>query len=241
MHLSLSLSLSLSPPPVSMSCCKYERFGLLETLHALPSAGWYYGNISVAQAECLLKNEPNGAFLVRDSSDSTNVTDLYTITFKIHNRFGSVRIDYSKGYFSLSLLDPGLPLFRTMLDLVSFCYNCSVVQKQPVCVLTGHHQDVHLYLTKPVTRKRRMHSLQYLCRDAIHSFVTRDKLDCLGLPKRLVEHYVCHNPYYDEQLFPIDEEKQRVPEEVKSSAPDTQSTGSRNSLQLDTGNPLLDQ
>ena len=119
-----------------MTCCKYEKFGLLETIRDIPSAGWYYGNITVAQAERLLKDEPNGAFLVRDSSDSNSITDLYTITFKIHNRFGSVRVDYSKGYFSLSLLDPGLPLFRTMMDLISFCYNCSVVQKHPcVCSL----------------------------------------------------------------------------------------------------------
>ena len=225
-----------------MTCCKYEKCGLLETIQALPSAGWYYGNITVAQAECLLKDEPNGAFLVRDSSDSTSITDLYTITFKIHNRFGSVRVDYSKGYFSLSLLDPGLPLFRTMMDLISYCYNCSVVQKQPVCVLTGHHQDVHLYLTKPVTRKRKMHSLQHYCREVIHSYVTQDKLDKLGLPQRLVEHYVRHNPYYDEQVFSVDEGKERVEQEVKfSKAPDAQSTGSRNSLQLDTGNPLLQQ
>lgn len=221
-----------------MSCCKYEKFGLLETIQALPSAGWYYGNISVAQAERLLRDEPNGAFLVRDSSDSTSKTDLYTITFKIHNRFGSVRVDYSKGYFSLSLLDPGLPLFRTMLDLISFCYNCSVVQKHPVCVLTGHHQDLHLYLTKPVTRKKQMHSLQYLCREAVHGYVTQDKLNCLGLPKRLVEHYVRHNPYYDEQLFPIEEEKERASNETKSSSSNAQSTGSKHSLQLDTGNPL---
>lgn len=224
-----------------MTCCKYERFGLLETIQALPSAGWYYGNISVSQAERLLKDEPNGAFLVRDSYDSTNTTDLYTITFKIHNRFGSVRVDYSKGYFSLSLLDPGLPLFRTMMDLISYCYNCSVVLKQPVCVLTGHHQDVHLYLTKPVTRKRQMHSLQYLCREAVHKFVTQDKLDCLGLPNRLVEHYVCHNPLFDEQLFPVEEEREQASDEIKTSPPDTQSTGSRNSLQLDTGNPPLQQ
>ena len=237
----LSLLL-LSLPSVTMTCCKYEKFGLLETIQSLPSAGWYYGNISVAQAERLLKDEPNGAFLVRDSSDSNSITDLYTITFKIHNRFGSVRVDYSKGYFSLSLLDPGLPLFRTMMDLISFCYNCSVVQKHPVCVLTGHHQDVHLYLTKPVTRKRQMHSLQYLCREAIHSYVTQDKLDRLGLPKRLVQHYISQNPFYDEQLFPIEERESESEQEVPSANAETQSTGSRNSLQLDTGNlPTLQQ
>ena len=55
--------------------------------------GWYYGNISVAEAERLLKEERNGAFLVRDSSDSGNRTDLFTIIFKTQDRYGSVRVE----------------------------------------------------------------------------------------------------------------------------------------------------
>lgn len=157
-----------------MTCCNYQRCGLLDTILTLPKSGYYYGNITVEEAERMLKNEPNGAFLVRDSrdsSDSENRTDLYTITFKIQNKYGSVRVDYAKGYFSLSLQDSGLPLFRTMMDLVSFCYNRSVVEKLPVCVLTGHsrHQDVHLYLTKPVCRHKQMHSLIFLGREHAHT------------------------------------------------------------------------
>lgn len=218
-----------------MSCCTYQRCGLLETIYTLPTIGWYYGNISVEESEKLLRNEPNGSFLVRDSSDSLSKTDLFTITFKIQNRFGSVRVDYAKGYFSLSLQDPGLPLFRTLMDLVNYCYTRSVVQKLPVCVLTGHHQhsNVYLYLSKPVSRKCQMHSLMHLCRAAIHSFVTQDKLDQLGLPKRLVECYVAENPYFDEQLFPPEDHEL---EEVDSKSEDSHSSGSRNSLQIDTGN-----
>ena len=55
--------------------------------------GWYYGNISVAEAERLLKEEHNSAFLVRDSSDSENRTNLFTITFEIQDRYGSVRVE----------------------------------------------------------------------------------------------------------------------------------------------------
>ena len=217
-----------------MTCCSTERGGLLETLETLPSMGWYYGNIQVPEAERLLKDEPNGAFLVRDSSDSQCRTDLYTITFKIHNRFGSVRVDYAKGYFSLSMQDPGLPLFRTMMDLISYSHNLSAVQKMPVCVLTGHHQhqNVHLYLTRPVSRHRKMHSLMYLCRQAIHKSVTQDNFEHLGLPKRVLDCYIYHNPYYDEQLCPLEEEVARL-DQVSE---DSRSSGSRNSLEIDTGN-----
>ena len=218
-----------------MTCCHHHKSGLLDTILTLPSAGWYYGDITVPEAESLLQNEPNGAFIVRDSSDSKNATDLFTITFKIQNRFGSVRVDYAKGYFSLSLQDPGLPLFHTLMDLISYCQHRSTVQKLPVCILTGHRQnhDVHLYLTKPVSRHRQMHSLMFLCRQTIHGFVTRDKLCRLGLPARLVEFYISQNPYFDEQLFPGEETEE---EGGRGTDVESQSTRSRNSFQLDTGN-----
>ena len=56
------------------SFCDIEHKGLLETIKALPTLGWYYGNITVDEAETILKNEPNKAFLVRDSSDSDVIT-----------------------------------------------------------------------------------------------------------------------------------------------------------------------
>lgn len=207
-------------------CCDRERNGLLETITTLPSCGYYYGNITVEQAETLLKNEPNGAFLIRDSSDSDNPRDIYTITFKVRNCFGSVRIDYAKGFFSLSLQDPGLPIFPTLMELVSYCLERSVVHKQPVCVLTGHTQNnnVNLYLTKPVSRHVRMHSLMYLCRGAVHKYITTDRMAQLGLPSRLVTYYMKHNPLFDEQLSYDEPQPDRV----------SQASSSSGSLQLET-------
>lgn len=208
-----------------MSCeCDH---GLLETLRALPSLGWYYGNITVEQAELILKHEPNGAFLIRDSSDSDNVRDIFTVTFKIRNCYGSVRIDYAKGFFSLSLQDPGLPLFPTLMGLVAYCLERSVKYKQPVCILTGHSQNhnVSLFLTKLVSRRVRMHSLMYLCRETIHESVTHDQLTQLGLPRRLVEFYVKNNPYFDEQI---------LYEAMSNPQPDRVSQQSSNSLEINT-------
>lgn len=195
-----------------------EINGLFKTIQALPSLGYYYGNITVEQAELILKKEPNGSFLVRDSSDSDNIRDIFTITFKIQNCFGSVRIDYAKGFFSLSLMDPGLPLFPTLMGLVSHCLERSVVHKQPVCVLTGHTQNnnVNLYLMKPVSRRVRMHSLMFLCRESVHRYVTADKLEQLGLPSRLVEYYIKRNPYFDEHLS-YDFEADQVSQGTQSS------------------------
>lgn len=195
----------------TMSCCETDRLsGLHETIRVLPGIGWYYGNITVQEAERLLRDEPDGAFLVRDSTDAPGHCELYTITFKTKKRCGSVRVDYSKGYFTLSLQDPGLPLFRTLMDLVGYCCNRSVVHRKPVCILTGHlrNRNVLLYLIKPVSRFSLVHSLQHCCRNAIHKYVTLDKISQLNLPKYLLENYVSFNPLYDEQLHPTDDDTQ---------------------------------
>jgi hypothetical protein len=214
----------------SSFCCDHERDGLLETIRALPSLGWYYGNITVEQAEVILKNEPNGAFLIRDSSDSDNIRDIFTVTFKIRNCYGSVRIDYAKGFFSLSLQDPGLPLFPTLMGLVHYCLERSVVHKQPVCILTGHSQNnnVSLYLTKLVSRHHRIHSLMHLCRGALHKSVTADKLTQLGLPIPLVKYYLVNNPYFDDGI-----EYNEISTTTESQ-PDRLSQQSSNSLHVDT-------
>lgn len=202
-----------------MSCCveKEHRSGLHETLQKLPEIGWYYGNLSVEEAESILKDEPNGAFLVRDTNDSPKDTELYTITFKISGRCGSVRVEYSKGYFTLSLADPGLPLFRTMMDLVGYSHNRSIVQKKPVCVLTGHHRsrDIYLFLKKPVNRHAKMHSLQHLCRLTISTHVTLDKIPNLPLPRHLKDNYLLQNPLFDEDLYVLEDD---VYSELSSSS-----------------------
>ena len=195
-----------------MNCCEGEkRSGLHETILTLPKMGWYYGNVTVQEAELLLQEQPNGSFLVRDTTDSLKHSELYTITFKVNNRCGSIRIDYAKGYFTLSLQDPGLPLFRTMMDLVGYCYSRSVTHRKPVCVLTGHHssRDVLLFLTKPVSRFNHVHSLLYYCRSSLHTYLTLDRIAQLDLPRHLSEGFLQRNPLFDEEIHspPVDDSK----------------------------------
>ena len=190
-----------------MSCChEEERSGLHETIVTLPRKGYYYGNITEEEAKTLLKEEPDGAFVVRDTLESPKLSELFTITFKARNRCGNVAVDYARGYFTLSLEDPGLPLFRTMMDLVDYSLERSTVQKKPVCILTGHHhsRNVNLFLTKPVNRFKQMHSLQHHCRLAIHHHLPLDKLPSLPLPRHLLL-YIRQNPRFDEDLYSIDD------------------------------------
>lgn len=206
---------------MSCCCCEEEHLsGLYETILKLPKIGWYYGNITVEEAESILQGEPNGSFLVRDTNDSPKHTEFYTITFKLRGKCGSVRIEYAQGYFTLSLADAGLPLFRTMMDLVGYCYNRSVIQKKPVCILSGHHQsrDLYLFLKKPVNRFMKVHSLQHYCRLTIHDHLTLDKIPQLPLPKHLKEGYVMQNPLFDEDLHGLATPSSPVSETSSSSS-----------------------
>lgn len=55
--------------------------------------GWYWGPISVEAAEKILSNEPDGSFIVRDSSDDHYI---FTLTFKL-NGLRHVRIEHDQG------------------------------------------------------------------------------------------------------------------------------------------------
>lgn len=59
--------------------------------------GWYWGPISSEAAEKLLKNEPDGSFIVRDSSDDHYI---FSLTFKLNNSVRHVRIEQDQGTFS---------------------------------------------------------------------------------------------------------------------------------------------
>lgn len=56
--------------------------------------GWYWGPMSGDVAERLLSSEPNGSFLVRDSSDDHYI---FSLTFKLNGKVRHVRIEHDQG------------------------------------------------------------------------------------------------------------------------------------------------
>ena len=88
-----------------------------------------------------------------------------------------------------------------MIDLVSFCYNRSVVDKLPLCVLTGHSrlQGLYpLYLAKPFCRQKQFYFPMFLCREVRKhdTWVTGASQETCGVV------YVSEKPLIDEKLFP---------------------------------------
>lgn len=56
--------------------------------------GWYWGPISGEAAERLLLHEPDGSFVVRDSSDDHHI---FSLTFKLNGTVRHVRIEHDQG------------------------------------------------------------------------------------------------------------------------------------------------
>ena len=56
--------------------------------------GWYWGPMSGEAAEKVLANEPDGSFIVRDSSDHHYI---FSLTFKLNGFVRHVRIEHDQG------------------------------------------------------------------------------------------------------------------------------------------------
>lgn len=56
--------------------------------------GWYWGPLSSEAAEKVLSNEPDGSFIVRDSSDDHYI---FSLSFKLNNCVRHVRIEQDQG------------------------------------------------------------------------------------------------------------------------------------------------
>lgn len=64
------------------------------SIEKVKDCGWYWGPISGDKAEKLLANEPDGSFIVRDSSDEHYI---FSLTFKVNGTVRHVRIEHDQG------------------------------------------------------------------------------------------------------------------------------------------------
>ncbi|XP_035732571.1 uncharacterized protein LOC118446248 [Vespa mandarinia] len=155
---------------------------LTEELLKLSKYGWYWGPISGNEADIKLMSEPDGAFLVRDSSDDRY---LLTLSFKSSGKLLHARIEHSRGIFSLCNRGESKS-FTSIAALIDYSMNfsetaviCYSRPKYPGC------PSFPVRLTKPVSRFTQVKSLQYLCRFVIRQNTRLDNIHKLPLPKSM--------------------------------------------------------
>ncbi|CAG5007169.1 unnamed protein product [Parnassius apollo] len=120
---------------------------------------WYWGPISVEAAEKILSNEPDGSFIVRDSSDDHYI---FTLTFKL-NGLRHVRIEHDQGNFCFG----GCTMFKAQ-TIVEFIENAVETSRSGRYLFFLNLRPVlgpvRVQLLYPVSRFKRVQSLQHMCR-----------------------------------------------------------------------------
>ncbi|XP_056636063.1 uncharacterized protein LOC130444820 [Diorhabda sublineata] len=182
--------------------------------------GWYWGPISSEAAEKILSNEPDGSFIVRDSSDDHYI---FSLTFKLNNCVRHVRIEHDQGNFSFG----SCTKFKSQ-TIVEFIENAVEHSRSGRYLFFLHRRPVigpvRVQLLHPVSRFKQVQSLQHLCRFVIHKNVRMDLIPNLPLPRRMID-YLNTPYYYTEHLVDV-----RESDEMKRN--DVLSTGVQNNVQL---------
>uniref|UniRef100_A0ABD2WG99 Suppressor of cytokine signaling 7 n=1 Tax=Trichogramma kaykai TaxID=54128 RepID=A0ABD2WG99_9HYME len=172
--------------------------------------GWYWGPISGEAAEKILSNEPDGSFIVRDSSDDHYI---FSLSFKLNNCVRHVRIEHDQGNFSFG----SCTKFKSH-TIVDFIENAVEHSRSGRYLFFLHRRPVlgpmRVQLLHPVSRFKQVQSLQHTCRFVILKMVRKDLIPTLPLPRRLID-YLSAPHYYSEQL--ACEQEERVESPVSSS------------------------
>jgi len=157
--------------------------------------GWYWGPLSGEAAERILAPEPDGSFIVRDSSDHHYI---FSLTFKLNGFVRHVRIEHDQGNFSFG----SFTKFKST-TIVDFIENAVEHSRSGRYLFFLHRRPVlgpmRVQLLHPVSRFKRVQSLKHLCRYIIVKHVRKDHLNQLPVPK-IIKTYLNTPFYYSEQV-----------------------------------------
>jgi hypothetical protein len=182
--------------------CAKDMVIQIGTAQSLAQTGWYYENFTSQDAKHLLRKEPVGTFLIRDSSDSKY---LYSLSVKTSRGTTSVRILYNKGQFQLDSderISAKMPKFDSAVRLVDFYARLTHMGKSYVCrwMESSGKKDLPIVLQKP--KANCVVDLKHLCRLSINKNLPKTlsrtrvltNMDKLPVPKP-IKSYLKEYPY----------------------------------------------
>jgi len=183
----------------------YRQLDFSSSIEKVKKYGWYWGPISGDAAELLLNGECDGSFLVRDSSDDHYI---FSLTFKLDGHVRHVRIEHDQGNFSFG----NLTNFKSN-TIVDFIENAIEHSRSGRYLFFLHRRPVHgpmrVQLIYPVSRFKRVQSLQHNCRFVILKHVPRELLHQLPVPER-IRKYLDTPFYYSEDMADGNSKDQHV-------------------------------
>uniref|UniRef100_A0A4W5S1E0 Suppressor of cytokine signaling 7 n=1 Tax=Hucho hucho TaxID=62062 RepID=A0A4W5S1E0_9TELE len=194
----------LAPPPRLCPLRRPEASNFTASLRELEKCGWYWGPMNWEDAEMKLKGKPDGAFLVRDSSDPRYILSL---SFRSQGVTHHTRMEHYRGTFSLWCH----PKFEDRCHSVVEFIERAIMHSKNGKFLYFLRSRVPglpptpVQLLYPVSRFSNVKSLQHLCRFCIRQMVRIDHIQELPLPKPLIM-YLRKFYYYDaeeEMYLPI--------------------------------------
>nr|XP_022905823.1 metabotropic glutamate receptor-like protein P isoform X1 [Onthophagus taurus] len=183
--------------------------------------GWYWGPLSGEAAEKILSNEPDGSFIVRDSSDDHYI---FSLTLKLNNSVRHVRIEHDQGNFSFG----NYTKFKSQ-TIVEFIENAVEHSRSGRYLFFLNRRPTigpaRVQLLHPVSRFKQIQSLQHMCRFVINKHVRKDLIQQLPLPRRMIDYL--STPHYYSELIDDEQMEQEVHRETSTPIVEEEGTVSR--------------
>lgn len=131
----------------------------------LSQCGWYWGALTSEAAEKILSNEPDGSFIVRDSSD---LNYIFSLTVKLNGCIRHVRIEQEQGTFSFGSCAQQIKCSYKSRTIKEFIENAVEHSRSGRYLFFLHRRPEHgpmrVQLLNPVSRFKHIQSLQHMCR-----------------------------------------------------------------------------
>ena len=157
---------------------------LMDGLQSLSMCSWYWGPLTRYEAEKKLNGKPDGAFLVRDSSDKYH---LLSMSFRTNGRTFHTRISHENGRFGF-LTPSGVQGTSTIKELVERSMKMS--KRGSLCFNSSNlfQFSIPVRFIIPLSRFDGLPSLQHLCKFVIRQNIRCDQVNQLPLPARIKEY-----------------------------------------------------